>query len=462
MKKIFVAIISIIFSSSLVAEQFACQQVDNTKTTHVYFANGVNTSEDEAKENAKRLLYAYTRKSTPTIIEEFPSQNFKFLYAYNESRGLMKDLLETINQKVDETGGLTAGEILNLIDLSTDALSIAIKELSTATGGGRIVVNIAVDAVNKAGDVYIDYLKEDAAGASKYYENITSQDYIQKFTADLLEGKRVILVAHSQGNLFANKAVEEIIRRNPEFADNIGIVGVANPAGRIANGNPYVTAHDDRVIDALRITHEVLPSTIDNDLTFEFQGGDKRGLLNHNFAWGYLASKINTNGDYANSTLPSRAKIDEMFLDHYRNLEFPVSELGDGAIKVTLTWGAEPDVDLHIFEPNNEHVYYRNLRGTSGFLDLDDRNGLGPEHYFVACDKLEEGIYRVGVNYFKGTRPETANVQITTSDGRTTTVRKTLTNAVGGSGNNTPMPVVDIDVNRDENGKYTFRHIITL
>lgn len=301
-------------------------------------------------------------------------------------------------------------------------------------------------AVDKASDEYIKNLEDDANGVSRYYQQATTDNHIQKYNSDLSEGIRVIVVAHSQGNLFANEAVNSVITRNSDFEQSIGIVGVANPAGRIIGSNSYVTAHDDRVIDALRITHSVLASNIDND---------PRDFLNHSFTTSYMASKLTP--EYTNgNTLPSRARINGMFLGHIRNLEFPIAELGDGAIKVTLTWGSEPDVDLHVFEPNGIHVYYRNLRGTSGFLDQDDVTSFGPEHYFVACEDLEEGIYRVGVNYYSGSSPENARVQVTTADGRTRTVNKTLSNALGSSGNNSPKPVADIDVNRDEDGKYIY------
>ena len=51
---------------------------------------------------------------------------------------------------------------------------------------------------------------------------------------------------------------------------------------------------------------------------------------------------------------------------------------------MTLTWDANPDVDLHIFEPQR-HVYYASRIGYNGYLDLDDTNGYGPEHYYTNC-----------------------------------------------------------------------------
>lgn len=40
-----------------------------------------------------------------------------------------------------------------------------------------------------------------------------------------------------------------------------------------------------------------------------------------------------------------------------------LSTLGNGIITAMLTWGSNPDIDLHVFEPNGTHVYYTNFLG---------------------------------------------------------------------------------------------------
>ncbi|MET0049900.1 MAG: hypothetical protein ABW095_02335, partial [Candidatus Thiodiazotropha sp.] len=122
-----------------------------------------------------------------------------------------------------------------------------------------------------------------------------------------------------------------------------------------------------------------------------------------------------------------------------------------------LTWGSEPDVDLHVTEPNGTHVYYSNLQGISGYLDLDDTTSYGPEHYYVSCETLETGTYNVGVNYYRGEGAETAQVQVTTGDGNTRTFSQSLLQAVGSSGNSSPIAVSTINVSRDQNGAFTYQ-----
>lgn len=88
----------------------------------------------------------------------------------------------------------------------------------------------------------------------------------------------------------------------------------------------------------------------------------------------------------------------------------PPRQLGSGPITVALSWDSQPDLDLHIFEPNF-HVYYENRQGNNGYLDLDDTNGYGPEHYYTSCD-IETGNYTFKVNYYSGSAPSSATVTV--------------------------------------------------
>ena len=95
------------------------------------------------------------------------------------------------------------------------------------------------------------------------------------------------------------------------------------------------------------------------------------------------------------------------------DLALPAQVVEAGIITVSLTWGSEPDVDLHVYEPNGMQVFWNNLQGYSGALDRDDRSGYGPEHYNVSsCETLESGVYQIALDYFKGEGPEVATIQI--------------------------------------------------
>ena len=84
-------------------------------------------------------------------------------------------------------------------------------------------------------------LAEEAALQS----NTNVQEHVDKYNTLLLECNRIVVVAHSQGNYYANTAYMGI---EPSLASAFGIVSVANPANIVEGGGPYTTLTEDLVI----------------------------------------------------------------------------------------------------------------------------------------------------------------------------------------------------------------------
>ncbi|MBI5529123.1 MAG: hypothetical protein HY897_22580 [Deltaproteobacteria bacterium] len=72
------------------------------------------------------------------------------------------------------------------------------------------------------------------------------------------------------------------------------------------------------------------------------------------------------------------------------------------ALSLVLTWeDPHADVDLHVMEPNSEHVYYQHQQSANGgFLYYDITNGFGPEIYTLGTGP--SGKYLVNVVYYAG------------------------------------------------------------
>jgi hypothetical protein len=261
----------------------------------------------------------------------------------------------------------------------------------------------------------------------------TTLNHIALYKRKILEGRKVVLVAHSQGNFYANRAW---INMTSTEQHSLGIVSVGNPDSKVADGRPYTTLTNDIIIRPILFS---LPANTSNG------GFTLADVTGHRFVESYLAAGSN-----------SRTRI----LGHLRSaietVESPTAGAGDGIITVTLTWGSQPDVDLHVFEPNGNHVYYGNRSGQAGFLDVDDVTGFGPEHYYAACTTLQPGTYRVGVNYFSGFGPETAIIQVQAG----LLLRRyeiRLTDIRGSSGNATPIPIANILVTGNAVDGYDFQ-----
>lgn len=84
-----------------------------------------------------------------------------------------------------------------------------------------------------------------------------------------------------------------------------------------------------------------------------------------------------------------------------------------GDLQVSLTWNTTVDMDLHLIEPDNGHVYYGRLSGRSARLDFDDTNGFGPENITVASGLPLPGFYRIYVVHNSQDFETTSTIAVT-------------------------------------------------
>lgn len=369
----------------------------------IFFGNGVNTTREEARVSL-RQLEDHLRVTSP---DQFTT--FEFTIAYNPTANLILDLWESAHQRLD-------GEAAQFLRM--------------------------LNGIEAMPDWFQDLVKEKAARIveSELVGNQTLQEHATLYRAKVLEGKKVIIVAHSQGNFFANAAYAVLYEgENTLTTRSVGIVSVANPASFVGGNFPYTTLTNDLVVASIRTAALVPPLPV--NVTNNTAGND---ILGHSFIGAYLFS-----GSISN------AKITGDFATILMGLEAPTPVASSGIITVTLTWGTEPDVDLHVFEPNGTHVYYANLFGPSGYLDVDDVTSFGPEHYFISCNTLETGQYAVGINYYSGGAPENALVQVQAG----LTIRSFVVHLPGANGflgDANPIRVATITAVKDPQGGFVF------
>jgi hypothetical protein len=150
----------------------------------------------------------------------------------------------------------------------------------------------------------------------EYYADVVARQHNTlselsgKVEADLKEGKRVLLVAHSQGNLFANQLMQAY-QGDSKYKNSIAMIGLGSPAGETFSNTIYQTADDDRIINILRgkFLNAILQANVDNDPGVF---GDFRDITNHMFIPSYFDIR-----------LPSRANIDIGFNAFIYTLTFP-------------------------------------------------------------------------------------------------------------------------------------------
>jgi hypothetical protein len=241
----------------------------------------------------------------------------------------------------------------------------------------------------------------------KYQINASEiNEHVEKYREAILQGQKVLVVSHSQGNFYTNLARQMLANQKPAIPmSSFGIFAVATPANNVGTKEtPYLTNHLDII--------SIVPSSLAANWTLRSSANGKiidnlGSIPAHNFTETYLSPHYDIG-----------AKLIKVIKQELQKLQTPPQIVKTGSITVTLTWNLDKtnDVDLHIFEPNQTHVYYGSKTGNSGYLDVDNVNGFGPEHYYTDCNKLQVGEYLVGVNYYNDsanpTREVTATVTI--------------------------------------------------
>lgn len=388
MKTQFLFTIALLFSLLMPNIVFSADGRICQQGIYVVFGNGVWNDKEAA--DGSRLLLASRLESqiSGTDLEGL----ITYATAHNPSDGKLLDLLETFEQN-SQTDTSQFWRYLAGLDPLPDFLQDKLVEIANSVDEAILQANPAV------------------------------QRHVEIYNKFLSEGNKVVLVAHSQGNLFANIAYLGI---EPQYVNGFGIVSIGNPDNYVAGNGPYTTIDEDIIIGNVPGS---LPANLDN-----FFGINLHDLSGHEFSKSYMAV-----GHQAET------KILNDITNSINHLDFPNSSLGNGIITATLTWGSNPDLDLHIYEPNGTHIYYRNMSGPSGYLDRDDVSSYGPEHYFVSCETIEPGIYRFGVNYYYGNSAETGTMTLQAGD-QIRSRQQTFSYDEGYAGDSNPSIMFELQV----------------
>lgn len=250
-----------------------------------------------------------------------------------------------------------------------------------------------------------------------------------------------MFVAHSQGNLFANPAYNYATGKTS--AKSVKVVHVA-PASSLLNGD-HVLADKDIVINGLRVSGSVPSITDTIPLNRPAGINGKKDALGHGLLEIYL-----------NSQLAISQSVKTKINAALNSLESPPVQAQSGFFTTTLTWNGAGDVDLHTFEPSGTHVYYANKAGVAGYLDVDNTQSFGPEHYYASCkaDKLKVGVYRIAVANYDRADGREATVQLASyNNGVLGTKKVTLGSATG---DNPAFTLFNVSVTKnEETGKYS-------
>lgn len=393
------------------------------------FFNGVQTTVGEAH----RALNEFRRIHGD---ERGDGENIRYEVMYNYTDGF-EDFVETFEQRVLEQEQILEGRY----ELALEIIN----------GGGSWWEKLSEVASNlpQIRDDFMDWYR---AAATSSLTSLTGNpptirnyaEHQSRLDTWIVEGKQILLVAHSQGNLFANSAYDYAL--GSTGASALKLVHIA-PASPTTNG-PHHLADKDLVINGLRATGTV----VDNTDTIPGYLNRPAGLNGQTDILGHGLLEI-----YLNPSIALGSAVVNTIEAELSSLQPPETEpeAETGFFTATLTWNGSGDVDLHVYEPGGSHVFYRNMTGVSGYLDVDNTVADGPEHYFASCeaDKLQTGTYQIGLANYNEADGRTAILQIASfKDGALGTRRVTLAEPTGDSPSHF---LFDVDVAEDtETGEF--------
>ncbi len=347
----------------------------------------------------------------------------------------LQDIAEVFSQRAAELDGV----LQNRWELLWDGMNRG--------AGFWGIIAVANDNLRNVYDEYVTDLKPKMVAHVRSIRSNppTISDYaLQDARINTLatERQKLLMVAHSQGNLFVNHAYQKALAAGLT-SNNVKVVHVA-PASVVLSGDMTLSTNDAVILGLLSLAPGTVP---DGNITIPISTKDLSG---HKFVETYLDPQRN-----------GRGQISSQVTTALNSLQTPTSTTGtQGFFTVTLLWDGSGDVDLHAIEPTGQHVYYGSKQGVAGILDVDNTIGVGPEHYYASCDanSLALGTYHFGINNYSGATGRLATVQISSfREGVLFTTRPAVSVGPerGVSGYTSPIHVVDVTVTKDLNGTYS-------
>lgn len=123
-----------------------------------------------------------------------------------------------------------------------------------------------------------------------------------------------------------------------------------------------------------------------------------------------------------NSTIVLSGQLDNGDVTQPVENEIFYIETMPGAIEVKLSFSNSKDVDLHLYTPSGEHIFYGNRGGSytdefgdeiSYGLDIDSNAGcsldnINKENIYIPAELVEDGTYAVVVDMFSNCQPSVA------------------------------------------------------
>lgn len=284
---IFKVIIFILFLNFAFAEEksLSCSKGG----LEIIYVNGIYNSEEETENSSEAVDVLVQRDK-----ERFDVKSVNVTHSYNRSEGFIRDVIQLLSQKLAQDKA-TASRASYLIPLFFFLRSEFVKQ-------------VPQNIVNEILDEQMKLIAEQA-----YHSQVDKFALAQKVKQSLDSNKKVILISHSQGNLYVNAAYNILRQQIPQdrldkFVGNLQV-------GSVAHGSNYknsrIYSHKQ---DLALLAYEyktglrIAPKQYSADLSCVFKIGC------HDFINAYLSPNIMNNGPKQGKGVETRI-AERTFLD---------------------------------------------------------------------------------------------------------------------------------------------------
>lgn len=257
---------SIVFfaATGIVVHPAVADSTDCDAPFKIMFANGIYTNEVDWRASIEAIAAGIgdSYRDTPVTYD----------LARNRSDGFLSDIAQVFQQKIAEDSTLSWELLLRVFlgvtDLIPDSIIASVRSIIDT-----IYASKSVEFRQKFEQQYT-YVDSDVSDQVSFIRNAIKNNV-----------NRVVVVAHSQGNMYANAAYRLVYAQGDITTQSMVVTGVASPADFVAGNGTYVTSENDTVIRTVR--QYVAAATLPANFTIPFSMDDPTG---HFFIKTYLKS----------------------------------------------------------------------------------------------------------------------------------------------------------------------------
>ena len=341
--KIFFAIFFLCISTSAFASE-ECDDPYTNDRARIYYANGMNNTAED---------WTHSREKIDEMMGHI-SQLDPGFSVNNDENGLV-ELLEVYKQKRNEPSQFWRW----------------------------------LSRVNEPDSWFnLEYAKVTAQIANE--ELINDADLLRivdEYLDDLRSGVKVVIVAHSQGNLYANSAIRYIRSRYPQYKNSIGLVSVGTPANRVEGSGPHTTNRLDTVIEGVRLAsnYGLIPAPLlATGYTFSLID-----ISGHRFVDTYIRKWSERIRIHINQTI-SRLEVPPKDFECERPEDVPIIVQTASASNIQ---GSSATLHGNIIDGKQADAWFIHSEGTSVSNCIVSASRYDGKGYFDRGDGMEKTLY---------------------------------------------------------------------